>query len=159
MKTKIPTWLMAVLLLLCVAGIGALVYFTIRKRKRRNELYDAVKTAIRDDVGAQDTAESQVQKALLKARCDGKYDATADAQTLMDAKGSWSFTGVKADDDQAIFGVLRGKTANQIGCLDRALNAQHGVSLNEYIEEVFGDYWDSENQEKANRIIKTALGS
>ena len=158
MKTKIPSWLIAVLLVLCLAGIGALVFFTIRKRQRSNELYDAVKAAIREDIGVEDSAESQVQKALLNARCDGKYDATQDAQTLMDAKGSWSFTGVKADDDEAIFGVLRAKTANQIGCLDKALNAQHGVSLREYIQDVFGDYWDSENLDKANRIIQTALG-
>ncbi len=158
MKNKIPIWVIAVLLVVCLAGIGALVFFTIRKRERSNELYDAVKAAIRDDIGLDESEESQVQKALLSARCDGKYDATQDAQILVDAKGTLGWSGLKSDDDAAIFGVLRGKTANQMGCLDKALNAQHGLSLNEYIE-VYGDYWDGDNKEKANRIIQTALGS
>lgn len=156
---KLPVWLIATLTVLVLSGIGVLVWLSIKRQERRDRLYEAALMAVRDDIGAEDTTEGKLEKALLTASCDGKYDAAADAQVLIDARGSWSWTGVTPDDDEAIFAVLRGKTKAQMACIDKALNAQHGLSLSEYIEEVYGDAWDGDNKEKANRIIDTALKS
>ncbi len=155
-KTLAGTPVVAVILALVVIGIAVLVYLQIRRRKRSDKLYDAVKAAIRNDVGAEDNAESDVAKLLLTATCDKNYDATVDAQTLIDAQGGVSWSGIKPDDDTAIFGVLRNKSKAQLKCLDTALNQQHGVSLSEYVATVYGEMWDSDNREKARRIISSA---
>ena len=152
---QLPQWSKIVLLMVMLCGIGTLVYFAMKRRRESEELYKAVKGAIRDDVGMVENEQADIDKKLLTTRCNG-YDAREDAQTLMDAKGGFSWAGVKSDDDEAIFSVLRGKSSSQMKCLDEALNAQHGVSLSEYIEEVFGEYWDSENKQKATRIINSA---
>lgn len=148
-----------ILIVLAMAGAGALIYFGHKRKQRREELYASIHQAISEDAGAEETKESEVKTKILVAKCSGYTGADADADKLIAAQGGISmgtFGFVKPDDDDAIFEVLRGKTSAQYKCIDEALKARHGIGLISYIEKVFGEYWDSSNKEKALTIINSA---
>lgn len=132
---------------------GIVLFYIGRKRKKERDLrYDKLRKIIQEDMMIEPASKGEdlASITLMENTCDGSYSAAnADADALIASQGGW----FGADDDEAVFKVLADKTGKQISCINEAMLNRHGMGLVQFIEDVFGEVWDSSRKDRAYTMI------
>jgi hypothetical protein len=143
MKKDNQFYLMLLAVMLLVLTVAFLVYNKNEKEKEKEKLLSQINQGIGENANDIDIGLSEVTP-------DFYPNVLADANRLWNAKGFWN------DDEDEVFEVLRGKSKRQLSALSQTLQANRGVTLNAFLEDIFGDWGDAKYLQRAKNIINSA---
>lgn len=140
-----------IIIALLVLAIASTIYYYSSKAKKEER---AIKIAEINKAIAEGTGENgnDADSLLLGTEPDPNYNPQIDGDKLISAFGGWTST----DDADLVLQTLGGKTKAQLVSISNYLASFHGMTLKQYIDDIFGDLGDSTNKQRALTIIQTA---